>query len=139
MLAHFARKRALACLFPELVRQSAQATALLKLWFRDVLNSLRGGCGLWLPSSLNFSVASHYVRREGVNLRASKRWNGQKPTATLAIYATIIVNWPCYLLWPRNASTPTEPARRRLVDFRPSVRNGRLYGRRPHVSSDGTS
>jgi hypothetical protein len=57
-----ARKKARACLFPELVRQSAQAAALLKL-FRDVLSSLSGGCGSWLPLSRNFSVASQFKAR----------------------------------------------------------------------------
>jgi len=56
-------------------------------------------------------------------------------TATQAIYATIIVNRP--LLLPRNASTPTEPTRRCFEDFRPSVRNGKLYGWSRSLSSVG--
>jgi len=89
-----ARKRALACLFPELVRQSAQAAALVKRVFRDVLNSLWGGCGSWLPSSQNFSVASHYMDEKELPPRGHALERLIMQTATQAIYATIIVNRP---------------------------------------------
>jgi len=52
--------------------------------------------------------------KESTSARASAG-TIKKLIATQAIYATIIVNWPRFLWWPCNASTPTEPARRRFV------------------------
>jgi len=83
------RKRALACLFPELVRQSAQAAALFKTGL-GMFWSRWAGCGSWLPLSRNFSVASLFMARSYPSReRALER---KKSSTAQAIYATIRVN-----------------------------------------------
>ena len=67
----------------------------LKLIFRDVLSSLLGGCGLWLPlkPKLLCGVALLGTRRRWpfTHAYALERLAGFMPIATHATYATIIV------------------------------------------------
>jgi hypothetical protein len=91
---------------------------------RDVLTSLLGGCGYWLPSSRNFSVASH--RGEKILTRAHALERSNQQTATRAFT-------PQYLFINgrviRGRATPPHQQNLlnvALVTFRQLVRNGRL-------------
>jgi hypothetical protein len=67
-------KRPLACLFPEPVRQSAQAAALLKNNYRDVLISLFRRRE-WIVASLKPKLFCGVAFMGEVSFRASKRWS----------------------------------------------------------------
>ena len=115
------------CRTPSVLLRPAVSAGCCPVLFnvRDVLTSLLGGCGYWLPSSRNFSVASHQRREDSHTQSRAGAVESNKPRRVRLRHNICFINGHVM----RGRATPPHQQNLMnvaLVTFRHLVRNGRL-------------